>query len=375
MEPVTGMTLPRAINPPYVSDWITLTESGQPAYVIRQGELAMLEYTSQRSVQWRTRTPLGSVTPVRTVRELGGRAVSISGVLVPGRLAAGLAHLRKLEGLAGKTVAAVFHADAALNGNYQVDPPRITGRWAQWYLEGGRFEFTLTEVTAEPGNTPSPTPTTPSPTPTTPPAFVTPDIYSVTIGEAFTATVTASVPIALPSAGGYYMTATDLPLGITFTAPATISGTATAGAKSGPATLTLLTPDGQTAATKRVQFNVRAMPPPPDPPPATPAVRFKVPLPDIDYSRTNSVPVRYVVPLINPDGGVTRLHQNSGWTLTVANPGFPGGLAFGDGQGTRRDLIHGDITDLTTPTTTVTLRLSGPSPDDASSAQLEINIV
>ena len=228
--------------------------TGAAPIILRQGDLVITGLTRRRTTTWRTATPVGSLVPQRTLTGTPRPSVRINGTVMPGRFREGRALLGQLEDLLGAEATLEWKSgsNAGLDGRFVFDDVNVTERHGYGLLMGTDFTIDLTAA----GDTVA---TTPTPRGGTPPAFTVPSTITMPRGQTYSLTVTATVPLGLPAAGGYYMAATGLPDGITLTAPNTISGTPAATAKEdGSISLSLLSPDGTTVATHSIAYTVTA---------------------------------------------------------------------------------------------------------------------
>ena len=229
---------------PLLLNGLDVTDADGNVIEIQFGEVEFTGFEKRTVSRWRQSVPLGSTVPTRRLSETPRAQISIRGDLVAGRFAEGQARLRSLEALVGQTVTLLWHLDRT-TGSYTVDDVDVRWRIGHGLRLGAEFSLRFTETTAP----------TVAPTGGTAPGFSGLTSQQFSIGVAFgPLTIATTVQVGAQAAGGYYISVSGLPSGLVFTAPATISGTPTAAAKAGEASLNMHEPDGDVVATGKMPF-------------------------------------------------------------------------------------------------------------------------
>ena len=342
--------------------WLSVT-TADPIAVrdIYAGDIEITDYTEQTTSAWREYQEIGELTPVSVLTATPGTEVSISGILVPGRLNAGRDVVNYFRDIVGERVKIQWVLDNKV-AHYQVVDVTLTRQGGHALVDGGTFSIQLRQVTDA----------TTAPTTAPPPAQVTPLLAPIATPQSVTIGTAVHIPLSATVGFGdgepYYITATGLPAGLAVAGKA-IAGTATASAVSGDATISLVARGGGPVSTLTVRFDVQpSAAPPVQPPPApTPAVRLGDMSAGVAYSLSAQQSLNYAIPLIAPDGGALATLPD-GWGLDIDKSTLPAGLDFAGGK------VTGDITGGARAGNAwvVTVRLTGATP---ASAQLEIRVV
>lgn len=368
---------------PAVIRAFTLTpETGTPV-VVSYGILAIDSIAVRAGTSWRRYTPVGSVTPVRQLTARHRVITTISGDLVPGRLAAGQLLVNALIGLQGQAVTVAWAQvtgypapPSAGVGAQLVTDVRLSLRYGGGMVTGGDWSLELIATDAAPAPTDPTGPTTPQAAPA---LNAIPDA-TWSFGETIILRVGANV--GFPGDKGYHIRLTgSVPDWLTWNLAGVVSGTAPSVADSGSFVVELRDNTNTVLDSQTVRYTVQAAAVPTRPPPApVRAVRFGDLSGGAEYSLSKvsgGLGFRYLIPMLDPDDNAVR-RMPSGWTLTVTN--LPAGLDTGTRHPDLTDrLIFGAITGLTQVNIrdiyVVGLALSGPADTDASSATLTITVV